>query len=255
MQPYPLTEPNRNRLAEAFRAVPRHDLTFCCVLEGSMGRAWVDNPEAPRVFRVQTGPFIYLAGEAQSEAGRALIASLGADVLLMPSAPGWLQAIQAHFGSRLEAMPRFSFSAASVSPAHLRALLATNRYADRVLPLSQAEAEAVWGIDHFMDLSDYASPADFAQRGLGYSVGSPGEMLGAAWASLVCSRGIEVSLYVKRAHRGRGLATAVASRLLLACLERGLEPHWDAANFESARLATKLGYTPAGQYEAHYLNA
>lgn len=46
----------------------------------------------------------------------------------------------------------------------------------------------------------------------------------------------------------RGLATACAARLLLACLERGLYPSWDAANPASAALAEKLGYRPAGAY-------
>ncbi len=34
-----------------------------------------------------------------------------------------------------------------------------------------------------------------------------------------------------------GMATALSARLLLRCPDRNLEPHWDAANPESCRLA------------------
>ncbi|HWQ83455.1 MAG TPA: GNAT family N-acetyltransferase, partial [Anaerolineales bacterium] len=101
--------------------------------------------------------------------------------------------------------------------------------------------------------SEYDSAEDFVERGIGYVSIQQGEILGAAFASLVNSRGIEVSIYVEEAHRRQGLATALASALLISCLERRLEPHWDAANPESCRLASKLGYQFQGSYEAYYL--
>jgi predicted GNAT family acetyltransferase len=64
---------------------------------------------------------------------------------------------------------------------------------------------------------------------------------------------MEVSIYVLEDYRRQGLATALASNLLSWCLEHNLEPHWDAANPESCRLASKLGYKFMGSYEAHYL--
>jgi hypothetical protein len=42
-----------------------------------------------------------------------------------------------------------------------------------------------------------------------------------------------------------GLARAVAATLMLECLERGLTPHWNAANPVSQQLAVSLGYEPA----------
>jgi GNAT acetyltransferase len=51
----------------------------------------------------------------------------------------------------------------------------------------------------------------------------------------------------------KGIATALANRLLLECFHRGLEPHWDAANGESVKLAKKSGYTFKGTYDAYYI--
>jgi L-amino acid N-acyltransferase YncA len=76
--------------------------------------------------------------------------------------------------------------------------------------------------------------------------------VGIAYSSLVCSRGIEISIFVDEAHRRQGVATAVGANLLLACLQRGLHPNWDAANPESVKLAKKLGYESVGPYEAYF---
>ena len=50
--------------------------------------------------------------------------------------------------------------------------------------------------------------------------------------------------------RRRGLALSCGARLILTCLDRGLYPSWDAANLESVALARRLGYRPAGPYDA-----
>ena len=57
---------------------------------------------------------------------------------------------------------------------------------------------------------------------------------------------IELAIGTHPGHRRRGLARAVAAMLMRACLERGLTPHWNAANPVSQRLAVSLGYEPAG---------
>jgi RimJ/RimL family protein N-acetyltransferase len=51
------------------------------------------------------------------------------------------------------------------------------------------------------------------------------------------------------------MATALASCLLLHCLEDHRQPHWDAANPESCALAEKLGYRKVGEYRAYYYPA
>jgi GNAT superfamily N-acetyltransferase len=106
-----------------------------------------------------------------------------------------------------------------------------------------------------VELADFDSAEDFVQRGVGFYLESRGTLVGAAYSSLVCSRGVEVSIFVLEDYRRQGIATVLAGRLLPWCLENNARPNWDAANPESCRLAEKLGYTQTGQYEAHYLVA
>ncbi len=51
--------------------------------------------------------------------------------------------------------------------------------------------------------------------------------------------------------RGQGLATAASAALLLACLDRGLYPSWDAHTRQSLALAEKLGYRYSHAYPAY----
>ena len=250
---YPLTRANRIALARAFRDVPRVDLSIDCALEDQMGSAFVDDLENPRAFQIAVGPFRYFAGDPTVPGAQAMLKMLPPGSFLMPSAPGWLEAAQAIHGEKLVPLRRHSFSSKSLSAAHLRELGQRSRFADRVEEMDASFAARVWGQDHFVDLSTYESPEDFARRGIGFTVEDKGTIVGAAFASLVSSRGIEVSLYVLPDYRRQGIGTLLASRLLLSCLESGFDPHWDAANPESCRLAERLGYAPAGTYTAHYL--
>lgn len=50
-----LTKANRLELARAFRHNKRVDISIDCVIEGQMGKAFVDDPAAPTVFKITQG--------------------------------------------------------------------------------------------------------------------------------------------------------------------------------------------------------
>lgn len=245
-----LTKVNRLRLARAFRHNPRVDYSLDCVLEGQMGQAFVDDPNAPTAYRASIGPFWYFAGDAGSPGGRALLGEWPPYNLLMPSPPGWAAAAREMFGERLVAFPRYSFAADGLDETHLESLLAVSPQRDRVVAVDEARLSN--GENTFIDTADFDSPADFVARSLGFIALDGEKVMGAAYGSLACNRGIEVSLYVDEPYRLQGVATALSASLLLACLRQGMRPNWDAANQESCKLAEKLGYVFAGEYEAYY---
>jgi GNAT superfamily N-acetyltransferase len=248
-----LTKANRLMLARAFSTVPHVDLAIDCVVEGQMGTALVDDADKPAVFKIQSGQFVYFAGDVTSPNAPAALETLTPQVLLMPSAHGWLEAIQQRYGVQLIAFDRYSFSGEQLSLEHLGALCQT-RSNYGIKRMDTRFAAQFWGQEHIIDWSGFDSPEDFGQRGLGFYAALEDAIIGAAYTQLVCSRGIEVSVYVMPRQRERGLGTLLSGHLVKACLERGQAAHWDAANLESSRLAQKLGYIPCGQYQAHYLD-
>ena len=51
-------------------------------------------------------------------------------------------------------------------------------------------------------------------------------------------------------HRRQGLAYYACAQLILACLEKGIYPSWDAHGLTSLTLAEKLGYRFSHSYTA-----
>ncbi|NIV31095.1 MAG: GNAT family N-acetyltransferase [Anaerolineae bacterium] len=250
---YPLTKAHRIRLARAFKHIPRVDMSIDCAIEGQMGRALVDDSQEPTVFKIEVGPFFYFAGDATGPGGRAMLENIVPYTLFMPSSPGWIEAGKTMYGERMVGFDRYSFSSQHIK--HLDHVCQTSAFREDVRRMDLGFAAQLWGQDHFVDLSDFDSAEDFVHRGIGFYLEKHGTVVGAAYSSLVCSKGIEVSLFVMEDYRRQGIATLLASRLLGWCIENNAEANWDAANLESCRLAEKLGYVPTGEYQAYYLKA
>ncbi|MBN1955411.1 MAG: GNAT family N-acetyltransferase [Anaerolineae bacterium] len=248
-----LNKTNRIRLARAFQRHKRVDCSIDCVVEGQMGQAFVDQLLQPAAFRITVGPFWYFAGQADDPGGRSLLQEFPSYSLLMPSPPEWIAAAHEVFQERLVPFTRYSFSPHQLAEAHLAGLFDQSPYRDRVVAL---DSERVAGLtaqpESFFEIADFDSAADFLERGIGYAALEGEQVIGVAYSSLVCSRGIEVSIYVEERCRERGVGTALASRLVLDCKRQGMWPNWDAANPESCKLALKLGYRFVEAYEAYY---
>lgn len=58
----------------------------------------------------------------------------------------------------------------------------------------------------------------------------------------------------KDEYRGKGLGLAVASSLILECLEKNIYPRWGAANLESLALLAKLGYYFDREYKVYSIS-
>jgi len=248
-----LSKSNRLRLARAFQHNKRVDYSIDCVIEGQMGKAFVDSPSNPTAFRITVGPFWYFAGDARSNGGRRMMEEFPAYSLLMPSPSEWLEVAQETFGESLHSFSRYSFSPDDLSIPHLESLLQDSPFQESLIPLDIHLATRLIDLpDSFFEPSDFESVEDFTERGMGYTLLDQDIFMGVIYSSLVCSRGIEVSLFVDEPYRRQGAATALASKLLLDCLAAHLRPNWDAANPESCKLALKLGYKFLESYEAYY---
>ncbi len=247
-----LNKTNRLRIARAFSEVQRVDFSIDCVVEGQLGKVFVEDSAHPAAYALTIGPFWYFAGEP----ARRMMQAFPAYSLLMPSGPGWLELAQEIFASRLQSFPRYSFSAANLSAERLRALLAGSGYQDRIVALDSAIAGRMAASpESYLDLADFDSLEDFLERSFAFTMLDGETPVGVAYSSLVCGQGIEVSIFIEEPYRQKGIATALASRLLLECMQYRLRPNWDAANPKSCKLAQKLGYIFTTSYDAYYYTA
>lgn len=222
-------------------------------LDGIMGQAQADSPVRPRSGRILIGDFCFLAGEPTPELAAWPQGRSSGFLLMLPRHEGWNPVIEKAYPGHFCLTSRFAFHkdpAAFDREALERLAAAPAGYSIRMMdePLYRQALSSPWSRDL---VSNYSGWEDYARLGLGAAALKDGELVCGASAYSRYRKGIEIEIDTREDHRRRGLARACAARLILACLDRGLYPSWDAANPMSASLARQLGYRSAGEYPAY----
>lgn len=150
-----LTKANRLKVAKAFRFSKRVDFSIECVIEGQLGKVFVDNLSHPTAYCIRVGPFGYFAGEPRSAGGYLLMESFPAYHLLMPSPVAWLETAAEIYGVHLKSFSRYSLSSAQLSPEHLTRLLERSPFQERIIPINLKLARQA---------SDFINLASLQQR-------------------------------------------------------------------------------------------
>ncbi len=260
---FPLTATGLQKAARLF-AGPEGNINETIILsalQGVMGELRADDPENPSAVRATVGDFAFFAGDSEGAGAGALLQTLRAPILCAVSGDS---AQQAAWGDR------FAAQYPSIRKTQRYAIKKEPDIFDRerlneyvsLLPegfrLTQIDShwfsvcrQLSWANDFVACFSD---AAEYAEKGLGFLIlNQDGEPVAGASSYSAYKGGIEIEIDTRPDYRRRGLALTAAARLILACLERGLYPSWDAANPASAALSQKLGYHPDHPYAAWYL--
>lgn len=229
-------------------------------LQGHMGRGWADDAVKPACGRVIGGDFCFFGGDAAAPGAAELVATAAADankswVISIPPDESWTALIKAHT-ARPVRVERYAIRRdVSFDRARLQGFVDALDPAYELRRIGGGLYKAALEQDFSRDFcSNFLSAEDYVKRGLGYCALLDGEMVAGASSYTVYDEGIEVEIGTRADHRRRGLALACGARLILACLDRGLYPAWDAANTDSVALAEKLGYRLDHPYEAYILS-
>jgi GNAT superfamily N-acetyltransferase len=251
--PHAVAPGDRRRVAPLFAGHAELRAVLDAALEGRVGSALAAG-DPPRAARLSLGCYEFFGGDPAAPPARSLVEGARAErELVYGNDPAWRALLIAVHGARVFDRPMRSFDAAGLSAGHLRPIadglaagFALRRFDARLARSLDAEL-----VPHALQV--YADAEDFAAHGIGFGA-LDGERLACAATSYTRSAGaVEVAIATRPAYRGRGLAAAVAARLMLECLELGLTPCWNASNPISQRLALRLGYGPGGTCEVLYL--
>ena len=239
--------------AQALFAGWEETMIFSC-LEGRMGEIYADRETDPSGAAALLGDFGFFAGRPSEELLRAAVARR--TVILVPQNREWLRTMEAVLGTQATRAERYAIR--KEPDVFDRALLLR---AVRSLPAGYAIhpiGEALywrclsqpWSRDL---VAQYRDAADYARNGIGYAVHREGQLAAGASSYSSYSGGIEIEIDTRVDFRRRGLAYACGAALILACLDRGRYPSWDAANLPSVALAEKLGYHRGEPYPVFLL--
>ena len=95
---------------------------------------------------------------------------------------------------------------------------------------------------------------DFQEGGaFGFVIRKGQEIVAGVSTALVYQKAIEIEIATKPTYQQQGLATVLGAKMILASLQCGVFPLWDAHNEASKKIAEKLGYQCLGAYPAYEL--
>ena len=214
-----------------------------------MGRATV----AGNAARLSVGCYEIFGGDASGAEPHALVAGAARPrELVYGNDPAWRRLIQDVHGEEVYDRPMLDYDPAGIDRASLLELEAGLPPGFDLRALDEPLTRQLDADLEPHALQVFPSPQDFVEHGLGFGAVQDGRLACAATSYTRSSRSLEVAIATRPAFRGRGLAAAVAARLLRECLDHGLTPRWSASNPVSQRLAVRLGYRPAGVCEVLY---
>ena len=238
--------------AEAHRLTPlfaeRVTLTAVtdAVLEGRLGAAYVDDPEHPRLARLELGCYTVFGGDPQLLNASRLPPLDAPREFVLPEDGTWDGAMRALLGPKAIDRPMKGYVLDDPDSGALRAM--AESVLDPFLAATMAASHAAQ-LDTELEphaLQVFEDPGRFSEHGMGYCALQGDDVVAAATTYALASTSAEVAIATHASVRQRGLATAVSAGLIERLLACGITPHWNASNPISQRLAGRLGFREIG---------
>lgn len=253
MSIYKVDQNHMNHIAPLFAG--HTDTLILSCLQGCMGEAWADDVEHPASAQIVLADFCFFGGVPNAElAGNRPPERKSDFVIMIPPTEEWAEVIEQVYGEKTKRVERYAIKKEpGIFDKEKLASFVAQLDPEYEVKLFDEEIfrqtkEQKWARDFTSQFSEYA---DFAKRGLGAAVCRQGELIAGASSYTVYREGIEIEIVTREDYRRQGLATVCGAKLILACLERGWYPSWDAQNQWSASLAQKLGYHFDKAYPAY----
>ncbi|MEX2158043.1 MAG: GNAT family N-acetyltransferase [Dehalococcoidia bacterium] len=241
----------RDTLRPLYETFPGLRGCIDAALDGTMGRAWADDASRPTFGMVHL-EFFMLAGDANAPQAEAAVRAIYERGSIVARDASWEPLIRRVWGERLRPYTRVEFGVGEWDRAYLR------RFIDALpggLALRRITMEDVARFEQLADsvVYNFASLEDFIERGVGFGIEHEGRFVSGCASFAISPHSLEFEIQTHEDFRRRGLACAAAAAMIEHCIERGLEPSWDAHNDMSAALATKLGFVNPAPYTAYEL--
>jgi len=220
------------------------DVAILSCLQGHLGQVWADDEDAPTVAKIVCMDFCYVAGDAGSPQAGELLRGIPIGSELQVNSDAWHQAVKEAIPNTTYPLTRFKFKkdAALFDKEKLQSYIQALPEGYVIAPIDEAMFRRFPTEVFDYHCTQFASYADFQKYGAGFVVLYEGEPVCVASSCTYSDNAIDIQIDTEAAHQRKGLATACAACLILACLDKGIFPCWDADCDESRYLAEKLGY-------------
>lgn len=212
------------------------------VLDGVMGKAFVDNIENPNIAFLVVRKYCFINGNINDKKLKDIIDKNFKNYTLIPS-DIIANRIEKIYSNNVQKSQRYSIKK-EVSFNIDKLYRMSNRLEKdfKLIQIDEVLADNIKKLE-FINITD-----NYKKNGIGFCCVHNNEIIGVASSNIFYKEGIEVNIKVKEEYRRKGIATAMASKLIIECLNQNKKISWDAANLNSVSLAEKLGF----EYDSAY---
>lgn len=223
------------------------------VLDGLMGEAYTDNLENPTIAYLLVRQYCFINGNSNSVLEKQVLKTLPKTCKRIIAKDDWSNIIESIYND-FEKSKRYSlkkekdiFNKQKLKEfcENLNSEYEVKTIDERIYKLIKADDE---------DPKQMKITDDYMNKGIGVCCFREDEIVGICSSNIIYKDGIEINIRVKEGYKHKGIGTAMASKLILMCLEKGIYPSWDAANLTSLELAKKLGYSYDSEYNIYKIN-
>lgn len=230
-------------------------------VQGIVGRVWVPEMKNPSYCLVHQGDFAYLLGispkGSKSMDLRLQILESCSHDFITPGDERWEIWLDDNFQGQYRVVSRYAMK--KQENRFDKDIL--KKYAKRIpdgiqiKPIDKRLYNLILKEEWSRDFcSNFDTAEDFMKYAFGF-VALDGHKIVSGCSAYSRSRGmLEIEVGTKEEYCRKGLALACGAQFILACLEKGIYPNWDAANLKSVGLAEKLGYVLDREYPVYQLS-
>lgn len=223
------------------------DSTCYSVMQGIGGSAWVENIENPKGAVLVYGDFSFLLGEAVDNPEAELMDTLKkcgkTCSIFVPESKSWEHALEEKTTFIKGERYLLKEKTEPFDEELLKSYVARFPKGFEVKQIDANWYKKIVEDEWAKDLCcNFETVEKYEKYGLGF-IAVKGDQIAAGISSYASyDKGIEIEIDTREEFRRLGLATVLGATMILECMERGLYPHWDAANMVSVRTAQRLGY-------------
>ena len=223
------------------------------VLDGCMGEAYIDDLDNPTIAYLLVRQYCFIDGDSKSKSAKQALKTIPKTAKRIIANDEWSNIIESTY-NHFEKTKRYSLKKEKD--------IFNKQDLEKFSKILNPNYEIKWIDERIYQLikADNEDPKqmlitdDYLNKGIGVCCFKQDEIVGICSSNIIYKDGIEINIRVKEGYKHKGIGTAMASKLILLCLERGLYPSWDAANLDSLGLAKKLGYNYDSEYTVYKIN-
>jgi GNAT superfamily N-acetyltransferase len=212
---------------------------------------FVDNLDNPEVILYNCS-YSYLVGNHKSTKVKEILNKIPEKKAIINPGQEWVLTLKNHWKT-LRYFTRTALSAKNLSLKNIQKLIKPLPGGFTVERVDLGTAKQVEILPGHLD--HYGGPEVFIKEGLGFCVIGGKKvvcLVAGDMVSVPITKSVEIYLETHPNYRRRGFAIAASAKFIEQCLKQRIEPHWDAANERSVKLALKLGYTDPQPYKCYY---